>query len=178
MEGHPESKKCLRIHSAHLFCSSRSLVSDVKCNVEKLPHEVVRPTLSRGKCRDIRGHGCADWESLRLWGVRCYSFSAGRWDLRLSCRRGKARMELFCCTTMHVYMLPGRQALLRGQFHWDIFSSSLRIARTWHRRTSSCFQTWRSIPGKRFANGEDLKGPHDMKRITYTQTCAKVGQVL
>ena len=35
MEGHPESKERLRIHSAHLFCSSRSLVSGVQFDVEK-----------------------------------------------------------------------------------------------------------------------------------------------
>ena len=55
----------------------------------KLPHAVVRRTLSRGKCREICGHSCADWQSRRLWGTRCYPFSASRWDLRLSCRRGK-----------------------------------------------------------------------------------------
>ena len=59
-EGHPESKELLRIQSAHLFCCSRSLVSDVQCDVEKLPHVVVSRTLSRGKCRDSCGHGYAD----------------------------------------------------------------------------------------------------------------------
>ena len=33
-EGHPESKERLRIHSAHLFCCSRTLVSGVQCDVE------------------------------------------------------------------------------------------------------------------------------------------------
>ena len=32
-----------------------------------------------------------------------------------------SRVELFCCTTMHVRILPGRQALLCEQFHRDIF---------------------------------------------------------
>ena len=32
-----------------------------------------------------------------------------------------SRVELFCCTTMHIHILPGRQALLREQFHLDIF---------------------------------------------------------
>ena len=56
--------------------------------------------LSRGKCRDSCGHGCADWESRRLWDARCYLFSADRWDLRLSCpREVKSRMELLFCST-------------------------------------------------------------------------------
>ena len=59
-EDHPESKERLRIQSAHLFYCSRSLISGVQCNVEKLPHAVVRWALSRGKCRDSCGHGCAD----------------------------------------------------------------------------------------------------------------------
>ena len=88
-EGHPESKSRLRIQSVHPFCCSQSLVSGVQCDVEKLPHAVVRRTLSRGKCKDSCGHGYADWESRRLRSLRYYSFSAGRWDLRLACRRGK-----------------------------------------------------------------------------------------
>ena len=31
------------------------------------------------------------------------------------------RRELFCCTTIHIRILPGRQALLREQLHLDIF---------------------------------------------------------
>ena len=34
-ENHPESKERLRIHSAHLLCCSRSLVSGVQRDVEK-----------------------------------------------------------------------------------------------------------------------------------------------
>ena len=36
------------------------IVSSVQCDVEKLPHAVVRRTLSRGKCRGNCGHCCAD----------------------------------------------------------------------------------------------------------------------
>ena len=36
-EGHPESKERLLIHSAHIFCCSRSLVSGVQCDVENCP---------------------------------------------------------------------------------------------------------------------------------------------
>ena len=38
-------------HSPRMFCCSRSSISGVQCDVEKLPHAVVRRTLSRGKCR-------------------------------------------------------------------------------------------------------------------------------
>ena len=88
-EGHPESKERLRIQSTHLFCCSQSLISGIQCDVWKVAHAVVGRTLSCGKCRDSCGHGCANWECCRLWGARCYLFSAGQWDLRLSCRRGK-----------------------------------------------------------------------------------------
>ena len=47
-EGHPENKE----QYAQLFSRRRSSVSGVQCDVEKLPHAVVRRTLSRGKCRD------------------------------------------------------------------------------------------------------------------------------
>ena len=33
-EGHPESKERLHIPSAHQFCCSQSLISDVQCDVE------------------------------------------------------------------------------------------------------------------------------------------------
>ena len=34
----------------------------------------------------------------------------------------KASVELLCCTTMHVRILPGRyKPLLREQFYWNIF---------------------------------------------------------
>ena len=39
-EGHPESKERLRIQSVHLFCCSRSLVSDVEYDVEKLLNQL------------------------------------------------------------------------------------------------------------------------------------------
>ena len=41
-EGNPESKERLCIQFAHLFFCSRSLVSGVQCDVESLPHAVVR----------------------------------------------------------------------------------------------------------------------------------------
>ena len=59
-EGHPQSKERLRIHSAHLFCCSRTLVSGDQCDVEKLLRAVVCRTLALGKCRDSCDHGCTD----------------------------------------------------------------------------------------------------------------------
>ena len=121
-EDRPESKECLRIQSAHLFCCSRLLISGVRCDAEKLPHAEVGRTLSRGKCRDSCGHGCADWESRRLWGARCYSFSEGRWDLRLSCWRSKLlRGIVLLHDNARPHIARQTQALLLEYFHWDIF---------------------------------------------------------
>ena len=123
-EGHPESKERLRIRSAHLFCCSRSLVSGVQCDVEKLPHAVVRRILSRGKSRDSRVQDCADWESRRPWGARSYSFSLGRWDLRLSCQRGKlSRGIVLLHDNARAHTTRKTQAFLREQFHWDILEN-------------------------------------------------------
>ena len=46
----------LHIQFAHMIRCSRSLVSRVQCDVEKLPHAVVHRVLSRGKCRDSCGY--------------------------------------------------------------------------------------------------------------------------
>ena len=55
-----------------------------------------------------------------------------------------SRVELFCCTTVLVRILPGRQALLREQFHWDIFEHppySPDLAPS----DFSCFQKWSTM---------------------------------
>ena len=109
----------------------------------KLPLAVVRRTLSRGKCRDSCGHNCTDLESRRLWGARCCTFSTGGWDLRLSCRRDKlSRGIVLLHNNARPHTARQTQALLREQFHWDIFEHppySPDLA-------PSCFQKWEKSP--------------------------------
>ena len=113
--GHIEHTKAIQF--AHLFCYSRSFVSGVQYDVENFLMQLYVWSLSLGKCSDSCSHGCADWEFRRLWSARCYSFSAGRWDLRLSCRRGKYSCEI---VLLHDNARPQTarqtQTLLREQF--------------------------------------------------------------
>ena len=46
-------------------------------------------------------------------------------------------VELFCCTTMDVRILPGRQKPCRMRNSIGTYSSTLRTVRTWYRRTFS-----------------------------------------
>ena len=48
-----------------------------------------------------------------------------------------SRVELFCCTTMHVRILPGRQ---KSCCVSNSIGSILRTVQIWHRRTFSYFQ--------------------------------------
>ena len=48
------------------------------------------------------------------------------------------RVELFCCNTMHVRILPGRHKPCCMNNFIETCSSILPIVRTWHRRTFSC----------------------------------------
>ena len=135
-------------------------------------------TLSCGKCRDSCSHGCADWESLRLWGARCYSFPAGLWNLRLSCRGAKLSRGIFLLRdNAHPHTAPQTQALLHEQFHWEILEHPPYIKEL---APSDFFlfpKMKEHLAGKRFANDEDLKysgwatrRPHDIKRV-YTNWC-------
>ena len=63
-----------------------------------------------------------------------------------------SRMELFCRTTMHVRILPGRHKHRCVSNFNGASSSILRTVRTWHRRLFLFL-----FAGKRFANDEDLK---------------------
>ena len=120
------------------FCSCRLLVSGVQCDVRKLPHAVVRRTLLRGKCRDSCGQGCTDWSARR------YSFSAGQWVLRLSCRRHKLSRVIVLLHENSLRILPNRHKPWCVSNSIGTSSSFHRIVRTWHRWTFSCFQKWRS----------------------------------
>ena len=86
------------------------------------------------------GHGCADWESRRLRGVR-YSISFSQADeiLGYLAEEASYRVELFCCTTMHIRIPPGSVGN-----SIETSSSITRTFRTWHLRTFSCFLKWRS----------------------------------
>ena len=150
----PESKARLRIQSAQVFCCSRWLVSGVQCDIETLPYVVLRRTLSHAKCRDSCGHGCADWESRR-----CYSFSAGRRDLMLSCRRGKlSRGIVLLHDNARPHTARQTQALLREKFHWDIFEHPTYSPDLAPSEFSPFPNMKEHLAGKRFANDEDLKG--------------------
>ena len=154
-----------------MFCCSQSLVSGVQCDVEKLPHAVVRRTLSHGKCRGSCGHGCADWESRRLWGSTCYSFCAVRSSLRLSCWRGKlSRGIVVLHDNARPHTFRQTQALLRKQFHWDIFEHPPYNPDLAPSDFLLFSKMKDHLAGKRFANDEDLKDagwitrrPHGMK---------------
>ena len=65
-----------------------------------------------------------------------------------------SRVELFCCTTMHVRILPGRlKPCCMSNFigtSWSI----LRTVRTWHRWTFPCIQ---KLGSTLLANDKDLK---------------------
>ena len=68
------------------------------------------------------------------------------------------RVRLFCCTTMHVHILPGRHKPCCVSNSIGTFSSILRTLRTCHRRTFFLFPTMKEHhAGKLFANEEDLK---------------------
>ena len=118
--------------------------------------------LSRGKCRDSCGHGCPHWESRRLWGSRYYSFSIGRWDIVLSCRRGKlSRGIVLVYGNARPHTARQTQALLRELFHWDTFEHPPYIPDL---ETSNIFlfpKMKEHLAGKRFANDENLKNTVD-----------------
>ena len=91
----------------------------------KLPHAVVHQTLSRGKCRD----GCADCE---VQGVIC--FLQADEILGYLAEEASSRMKLFCCTTVHVYILPGRHKPCCMSNSIGTSLSILCTVWAWHRR--------------------------------------------
>ena len=127
----------------------------------------------------------ADWESRRLWGARYYSFTAGRWDLRLSCRRGKlSRGIVLLHDKARPHTARQTQALLRDQFHWDIFEHPPYSPDLAPSDFSLVLKMKEHLPGKRFANDEDLmdagwiiRRPHGMKRV-HTNWCQGTASAL
>ena len=55
-----------------------------------------------------------------------------------------SRVELFCCTTLHVRIMPGTYKPCCVSNSIGTSSSILRTVLTWRCRTFSCFQKWRS----------------------------------
>ena len=78
------------------------------------PCQVVRAQIAVAKAVPIENP--ADCE---VRGV--ISFLQAKEILGYLAEEASPRVELFCCTTTHVLLVPGRQALLREQFQWDIF---------------------------------------------------------
>ena len=145
-EDHPESKERLRIQSVHLFCCSWSLVSGVQCNVESCFMQ-----LCVGPCQVVSGaeiamamevpiENLADFE---MWGVT--RFLQTDEILDYLAEEASSHVELFCCTTMHVNILPGRHKPCCVRNSIGTSSSILHTFQTWHCRTFSCFQKYRSI---------------------------------
>ena len=139
----------------------------------------IASTLSRGMCRLICGHCCANWESCQVWGARCYSFSAGWWDLKLSCRRGTLSCGI---VLLHNNERPHAcrltQALLHEQFHWDIFEHPSYNPYLLFPKMKE------HLAGKCFTNDEDLKDdgwitrqPHGMNRV-YTNWCQGISALM
>ena len=141
-EGHPESKERLRIESAHLFCCSWSLVSGVQCEVENclkqlyvVPWHVVSAEIAEVVAVPIENPA-----NCEVRGV--IRFQQVDEILGYPAEEASSRVELFCCTTMHVRIMPGRHKP-RCVSNFIVTSSSiLRTVRTWHRRPFSWLACW------------------------------------
>ena len=143
-EGHPVSKQRLRIQSTHLFCCSRSLVSGVQCDVEKLLMQ-----LHVGPCHvesaEIAVAMAVQIENSAENEVRGFiRFLQADEILSYLAEEASSRVELFCCTTMNIRILPGRHKPCYVSNSIWASLSILRTVRTWRRRTFFCFQKWRS----------------------------------
>ena len=135
----PESEP-LRTQSAHLFCCSRSLVSGVQCDVENClmqlyvrPCHVVSAEIAVTMAVPIENP--ADCE---VRGV--IRFHQADEILGYLAEEASSRVELFCCGTMHVRILPGRRKTFCVSNSFGTSSSILRTVWTWHRRAFPCFQ--------------------------------------
>ena len=135
--GNSYSKERLRIQSAHIFCCSPSLVSGVQCDVQNCFTQ-----LYVGPCyfvsAEIAVAMAVPVENPANCEVRdVIRFLQANEILGYLAEEASSRVELFCCTTMHVRILPGRHKPCCVSNFIGTFSSILRTVRTWHRRTSS-----------------------------------------
>ena len=138
--GQPESKERLHIHSAHLFCCSRSIIR-FQCDVVKLPHAVVRHVV----CAEIAVAMAVPIENPADCEVRGFiRFMQASEILGYLAEEASSRVELFCCTTMHVRTLLGRHKPCIVSNSIETSSSILRTVRTWHHQNFFRFQKWRS----------------------------------
>ena len=166
-ESHPESKERLCIQSSHLFCCSWSLASGVQRDVEKC-----LMLLYVGPCHMVSAELAVAMAVPIENPAEVLLFPANRWDLRLSCQRGKLSSGIVLLhDNARPYTARQTQTLLREQFHWGIFehppySSDLAPSDFF------LFPKMEHIADKRFTNDEDLKdtvGCHMVWR-EYTQT--------
>ena len=111
--------------------------------------------------------GCEVWGSIR--------FLQADEILGYLAEEASSCVELFCCTTMHVRILPGRHKLAE----WAIPLGHLQASSVQSGPgTVGLFPKMKEhLAGKCFANDEDLKDagwitrrPHGMKRV-YTNWC-------
>ena len=134
-EGHPESKELLRIQSGHQFSCSRALFlvfsAMLKSCLMKLyvgsSHGV---SAERALAMGVLIENLADCE---VRGVTRFLQADG--ILVYLAEWASSRVELFCCTTIHVRIMSGTLKPCCMSNSIGTSSSILRTVRTWHRRT-------------------------------------------
>ena len=128
----------------HLFCYIRSLVSVVQCDVENCLMQ-----LYVGPCHEVSAEIAVAMavpiENPSYCEVRgVILFLQTDEILGYLAEETSSRVKSFCCTTMHVRILPGRHKPSCVSNSVGTSSSNLRAVRIWHHRTLSCFQERRS----------------------------------
>ena len=144
-EGHPGSKESLRIQSAHLFCCSRSLEFEFSETLKSClkqfyiaPYHVVSE--ERAVAMAVPIENPADCE---VWGAILF-LRAGE-ILGYLAEKTSSRVELLCCTTMHVRPLSGRHKPCCVSNSVGTSSRILHTFPTWHLQSFSCFQKWSTL---------------------------------
>ena len=101
-DNHPESEEHLCIRSVHLFCFNR--FSGVQCDAENCLMQ-----LYVGSCHMVNAEIAVPNETpadSEVRGVIC--FLQADEILGYLAEDASSRVELLCCTTMHVHILPSR----------------------------------------------------------------------